>query len=91
MKPFCNRGWKWLCFIEKILPVAGATGSHSYVATEANPPSLACDADEQLEPVQALPFPFSEVFLDFFVRLDGAERVGAAVGLSDSEGRTELG
>lgn len=49
MKPFRNRGWKWLRFMEKILPVAGATGSHSFAAAEANPPSL---TDEDLDYVQ---------------------------------------
>jgi hypothetical protein len=49
MKPFRNRGWKWLRFMETIIPVAGATGSRSYAATEANPPSLFRDVDEELE------------------------------------------
>ncbi|KAF8804214.1 hypothetical protein BYT27DRAFT_7243939 [Phlegmacium glaucopus] len=35
MKPFRNRGWQWLRYMEKILPVAGATGAHSYAPTEA--------------------------------------------------------
>ena len=47
MKPFHNRGWWWLQYMEKILPVAGATGAHSYVATEANPPSLTGDQDQE--------------------------------------------
>ena len=55
MKPFRNRGWKWLRIMEKITPVAGATGSHSYAATEANPPSLACDPDEDIDYVSPQP------------------------------------
>lgn len=35
--------------MEKILPVAGATGSHSFAATEANPPPITLDIDEVLE------------------------------------------
>ena len=49
MKPFRNKGWKWLRYMEIILPVAGATGSRSFAATEANPPPLFPDADEELE------------------------------------------
>ena len=49
MKSFRNRGWRWLRYMEKILPVAGATGAHSYVATEANPPSLAGDQDQEFD------------------------------------------
>ena len=33
--------------MEKILPVAGATGAHSYAATEADPPSLTGDQDQE--------------------------------------------
>ncbi|KAF8222296.1 hypothetical protein L208DRAFT_1381900 [Tricholoma matsutake] len=47
MKPFCNGGWWWLQYMEKILPVAGATGAHSYVVTEADPPSLTGDQDQE--------------------------------------------
>jgi len=47
MKPFHNRGWWWLQYMEKILPVAGATGAHSYSATEADPPSLTGDQDQE--------------------------------------------
>ena len=40
LKPFRNKGWRWLPYMEKILPVAGATGAHSYAPTEAKPPPL---------------------------------------------------
>lgn len=40
MKPFRSRGWRWLRYMEKILPIAGATGAHSFAPTEANPPPL---------------------------------------------------
>ena len=45
MKAFYNRGWQWLSNMEKIMPIAGVTGAHSYAPTEANP-SLPNDQDE---------------------------------------------
>ena len=49
MRPFRNRGWRWLRYMEKILPVAGATGAHSFAASEAAPPSLIDDHDQELD------------------------------------------
>jgi hypothetical protein len=37
MKPFRNKGWRWLRYMERILPKAGATGAYLYAPTEANP------------------------------------------------------
>src|SRR5271168_2064505 len=50
MRPFRNKGWKWLRFMEKILPVAGATGAFSFAAAEVNPmtPSLQVDYDRDV-------------------------------------------
>ena len=64
MKPFRNRGWKWLWYMEKILPVAGATGSHSYSAIEANPPSLASDQDPGFDHASQAPFSIHEMDVD---------------------------
>lgn len=47
MKPFRNKGWRWLKYMERILPIAGATGAHSYAPTEAEPPPL-IDQDADL-------------------------------------------
>ena len=47
MKPFRNRGWRWLQYMEKILPIAAATGARSYAATEANPPLLVDQPEDQ--------------------------------------------
>src|ERR1700678_3604350 len=58
MRPFRNKGWKWLHFMEKILPVAGATGAFSFAAAEVNPmtPSLQVDLDRDvLEYVDHVP------------------------------------
>ena len=43
--------------MEKILPVAGATGSRSFAATEADPPSLTVDQDQESDhgPFRASP------------------------------------
>jgi hypothetical protein len=46
MKPYRNRGWRWLRYMENILPVAGATGARSYAPNEADPPPLV-DQDDQ--------------------------------------------
>jgi hypothetical protein len=40
MKPFRNRGWRWLRYMERIIPIAGATGMHSYAPTEVDPQLL---------------------------------------------------
>lgn len=46
MKPFRNKGWRWLRYMEKILPIAGATGAHSYAPTQARPPPLVDQDDD---------------------------------------------
>lgn len=33
--------------MEKIIPIAGATGAHSYAPTKADPPSVAGDQDQE--------------------------------------------
>jgi hypothetical protein len=40
MKPFRNKGWRWLHKFESILPIAGARGRNSFVATSATAPPL---------------------------------------------------
>ena len=50
--------------MEKILPVAGATSSHSYSAIEANPPSLASDQDPGLDHASQAPFSIHEMDVD---------------------------
>lgn len=47
MKPFCNKGWRWLYHMQKIIPITCATGAHSFAAAKADPPSLAGDEDKE--------------------------------------------
>ena len=49
MKPFRNRGWKWLRYMRNILPVAGATGARVYVLTLAIPPEDHDVGDEEID------------------------------------------
>ena len=71
--------------MEKILPVAGATGSHSYVATEANPPSLACDPNEDLDYVSP-PVPSVNDSMD----INSTSNPAASISASTSTSTTNI-
>jgi len=54
MRPFRNKGWPWLRYMEQILPIAGVAGAYSFAPSQSNPAPVGGQEDEGLDAMSSL-------------------------------------